>query len=116
MGNEGEGVGCLCITLEVQGFLLELRTEEPTRSNDSYIAKLLLFSGNIVSSSFISEFFKKVGPYNGGFKKMPTVPIDKYRPSNIRTYADYLNFISTIPPHLVHFGDEKSLKGPEIFN
>ena len=43
-----KGVGCLCISLEEQGFLLHLRTEEPTRSNDSYISKLLLFSGNLV--------------------------------------------------------------------
>ena len=47
---------------------------------------------------------------------MPTVPIDKYRPSNIKTYGDYLDFVSCIPPHLLHFGDEKSLKGTEIFN
>ena len=44
------------------------------------------------------------------------MPIDKYRPGNIVTYHDYLNFVSVIPPHLLHFGDEKSLKGCEVFN
>ena len=34
----------------------------------------------------------------------------------MQTYADYLNFVSSIPPHLLHFGDEKLLKGMEVFN
>ena len=69
-----------------------------------------------MSSNFISAFLKKVGHCNGGFKKVSSIPIDKYRPSNIVTYRDYLSFLSVIPPHLLHFGDEKSLKGCKIFN
>ena len=110
------GVGVHCLSLVEQKFILDLRTEDPTRSNDSYVAQLLLFSGNIVSSSFISSFFKKIGPFKANFKKLPTTPIDKYKPSNIKCYNDYLDFISIIPPHLLHFGDEKSLKGAEVFN
>ena len=109
-------VGCLCITLDEQAHLLQLRRDEPTRGNDSYIAALFLVSGTIVSSSFISSFFRKVGPFAGSFRKLPTVPVDKFRPANIQSYADYLDFVSVIPPHLLHFGDEKSLKGTEIFN
>ena len=50
-------VGCICITLDEQAHLLQLRRDEPTRGNDSYIAALFLTSGTIVSSSFISLFF-----------------------------------------------------------
>ena len=57
-----------------------------------------------------------MGPYKGNFRKLPKVPLDKYKPSNIQTYSDYLFYISTIPPHLINFGDEKSLKGEEVFN
>ena len=109
-------VGCICITLDEQAHLLQLRRDEPTRGNDSYIAALFLTSGTMVSSSFISLFFKKVGPFAGNFRKLPTVPVDKFRPANIKTYADYLNFVSVIPPHLLNFGDEKLLKGTEIFH
>ena len=48
--------------------------------------------------------------------KIPTVPIDKYHPSNIKSNADYINCVSSIPPHILHFGDKKSLKGMEIFS
>ena len=56
-------VGCLCITLDEQAHLLQLRRDEPTRGNNSHIAALFLASGTIVSSSFISSFFRKVGPF-----------------------------------------------------
>ena len=59
MDNKKMGVGVHCLSLVEQRFILDLRTEDPTRSNDSYVAQLLHFSGNIVSSSFISTFFKK---------------------------------------------------------
>ena len=63
-----KGVGCICISLMEQQFLLDLRREDPTRTNTSYISSLHQLTGNIVSSSFISSFFKKVGPYKGNFR------------------------------------------------
>ena len=54
MDKQKMGVGVHCLSLVEQQYLLQLRVEEPTRSNDSYVAQLHLFSGNIVSSSFIS--------------------------------------------------------------
>ena len=106
-----KGVGCICLTLFEQQLLLDLRKEDPTRANEYYIASIYQTTGNIISSAFITSFFKKVGPYKGNFRKLPKVPLDKYKPSNIQTYSDYLFYISTIPPHLINFGDEKSLKG-----
>lgn len=116
MGEEREGVGVHCLTLFEQQFLLDLSREDPTRTNQSYITSIYQTTGNIISSSFISTFFAKVGPYKGNFRKLPKVPLDEYKPSNIQTYSDYLLYISTIPPHLINFGDEKSVKGEEVFN
>ena len=72
-----KGVGCICLTLFEQQLLLDLRREDPTRANESYISLIFHSTGNIVSSSFITTFFKKVGPYKGNFRKLPKVPLDK---------------------------------------
>ena len=62
-----KGVGCICLTLLEQQYILQLRAAEPTRSNDSYISAIFLYSGNVVSSSFISSFFAKIGTINDNF-------------------------------------------------
>ena len=53
-----KSVGCICITLVEQQHLLQLRADEPCRSNDSYVHNLLIFSGNVVFSCFVgSQYF-----------------------------------------------------------
>ena len=106
-----KGVECICITLVEQQHLLQLRADDLCRSNDSYVHNLLIFSGNVVPSSFISSFFKKFGPFTGNFCKLSTVPIDKYRPSNIVTYNDYLNFIAPPPLQLDEFWRSEEFEG-----
>ena len=83
-----KGVGCICLTLFEQQMLLDLRREDPTRSNESYCSSIFHSTGNIISSSFISMFFKKFRPFKGNFRKLPKVPLDKYKPLNIQTYAN----------------------------
>ena len=39
-GRRNERVNCQCISLCEQDFLLQLRVDEPTRDNDSYVAAL----------------------------------------------------------------------------
>ena len=79
-----KGVGSNSLTLFEQQMLLDLRREDPTRSNESYCSSIFHSTGNIVSSSFISTFFKKAGPFKGNFCKLPKVPLDEYKPSNIQ--------------------------------
>ena len=43
-------------------------------------------------------------------------PYDKFRPGNIEKTWEYLEHISKISPERLKYGDEKSLKGKEIFN
>ena len=111
-----KGVGVFALTDVDKCVLLQLRAKNSCRTNNSYVRCLYHLTGTLVSSSFISTFFKHIGPYKGTFRKLNMVPIDKFKPQNIQTYADYLNFISSIPPHLLHFADEKSLKGSELYS
>lgn len=106
-----KGVSSQCLFDDDTGVLLQLRHLHPSRSNKSYVANIFRLTGTIISLSFVSEFFHKIGPYSGNFTIMNKVPIDKYKPSNIVTYADYLDFISIISPGRIKFGDEKSEKG-----
>lgn len=53
-----KGAGCVCLTLLEQQHLLQLRADEPTRINKSYIKSLLFYSGNNISSYVKSSFFK----------------------------------------------------------
>ena len=69
-----KGVGCICITLVEQQHLLQLRADEPCRSNDSYVHNLLIFSGNVVSSSFISSLQKKPAPSPATSANSPPFP------------------------------------------
>ena len=114
--EKDKGVGVFALTDVDKCVLLQLRAKNSCQTNKSYVRCLHHLTGTIVSCSFISTFFKHIGPYKGGFRKLNMVPIDKFMPQNIQTYADYLNFISTIPPHLLHFSDKKSLKGSEFYS
>jgi hypothetical protein len=52
----------------------------------------------------------------GGFVNTNLVPYNKYCPANkLRAYK-YIYMLSHFAPELVKFGDEKSLKGQELFN
>ena len=80
-----KGVGCIYLTLLEQQHLLQLRADDPKICKDSYITLIFLYSGNKVSSSFISSFFNKIGLFQGKFQQLSTVAIDNYCPSNIKT-------------------------------
>ena len=111
-----KGVGSICLTEVDVAVLLQLRDMNPLQSNQNYVNRLAALTGTKISSRFITTLFKKIGPYSGKFKKPAIIPIDKFKPSNIKTYEDYLNFVSQIPAHKLHFLDEKLLKGEELYS
>ena len=43
------------------------------------------------------------------------VPYDKFKPSNESRAYEYLYMLSHLAPHRIKFGDQKSLKGQELF-
>ena len=95
--------------------VLQLYEAEPSRRLESYREELLLMTGTDVHESTISRFFLGAFPYKGGLRKSNLVPLDKFRPQNISYAEDYLKILSNLNPARVKFGDEKSLKGSELF-
>ena len=61
-------VSCQCITLAKQDFLLQLCADDPIMGDNLYVATIYQQSGVLISSSFVSLFFKNVGPFSGAFK------------------------------------------------
>jgi hypothetical protein len=93
-----------------------LYRQEPTRSLKSYVNWLFCCTGTIVSESTVSRWFNHAFPVRGRLCVPNLVPYDKFRPGNIEKAWEYLEHISKISPERLKSGDEKSLKGKEIFN
>jgi hypothetical protein len=95
--------------------LLFLYMEEPSRSNASYVENLMFLTGTRTSSSTISRWFKDFFPIQGNFRKPNLIPADKFKPENIWKADEYLAAMSIIAPKRLRFGDEKLIKGSEVF-
>ena len=96
--------------------ILQLYLDDPSRSLSSYVRWLQRLVGIEVSESTLSRFFKEAFPYSATLHRPNLVPYDKFRPENCMKAIDYLHVIARIDPLWIKFGDEKSLKGREIFN
>ena len=96
--------------------LLQLMMEEPSRSRQDYADWLYEYTGTVVSLSTISRFFLEAFPIKGGFVKPNLTPYDKFKPENETRAYQYLYMLSWHSPERVKFGDEKCLKGQELFN
>ena len=96
--------------------LLMMYIEEPTRSLASYVQWLFVYTGTFVSTTTVSRVFKKAFPFKGSLVQPNLVPYDKFRPANVTRAKEYLKFIAQIDPRRIKYGDEKLLKGQEIFN
>lgn len=108
------GVG-ECLSVEEDVFLLSLRAEDPGRPNLDYIAHLQEAYGKTVSSQFISNWFKKRFKYSGDFRKPNLVPIDKFRPGNIKRYLEYRVLLDLYEDHTrFNFLDEKHLVNKDV--
>ena len=109
------GPGALSLDKFDQFTLMQLFYNEPERSLRSYKQWLEYYTGTIVSRATISRFFLEGFPYRGSLVKPNLVPWDKFRPANELRAWDYLEVLVTLNIVRVLFGDEKLLKGAEIF-
>ena len=66
--------------------------------------------------STISKWFKDAFPVSGKLCSPNKVPIKKFRPNNIMKAYDYLLILSQIAQDRIVYGDEKLLKGSELYN
>jgi hypothetical protein len=70
-------------------FLLALHAGKPARPNRDYIANLATYYGTIVSSTFITKWFKTRFDHKGSFCKPNLVPLDKFRHENVIRFVEY---------------------------
>ncbi len=96
--------------------IYHLYLDEPSRTRSSYVEWLQFFTGTVVSESTISRFFNDSFEYTGGFRRPNLVPFDKFRPENYEKMLTYLEVIERIDPSRIKFGDEKHLKGQDLYN
>ena len=96
--------------------ILSLNHEEPSHSLRSYASWLHYFVGTVVSDSPLCRFFKKAFLFSAGLCCPNIIPYDKFKPKNCRKALEYFLVIAMINPYRLKFGDEKSLKGPEVTN
>ncbi|KAL7546455.1 hypothetical protein ACHAWF_009789 [Thalassiosira exigua] len=90
--------------------------DEPSRTLSNYAQWLEYITGTAVCESTVSLFFKEAFPYSGNLCQPNIVPYDKFRPSNLAKATEYLVYVAFVDPRHIKFGDEKLLKGRELFN
>ena len=96
--------------------LVNLYYEDSSRSLNSYSRELQLITGTIVSVQTISRLFLHEFPYSARLRRPNVVPIDKFRPENMERAVEYISYVATIDPRRIKYGDEKHLKGRDVFN
>jgi hypothetical protein len=95
--------------------ILSLYHEEPSRTQRSYVIGLFMATGRLVDGSTISRFFNHGFDIKGSLCKPNLIPYDKLRPANLERALDYLMTISMHDRTRIKFGDEKHLKGAELY-
>ena len=115
MRDVPRGAGSIVMDEFDRFFILQLYSEEPSRTLKSYVDELWDYTGKNISKSTISRFFLEYFPIQGRFVKPNLVPYDKFRPANEAKAWDFLYMMSQCAPHRVKFGDEKLLKGQELY-
>ena len=114
--SHSRGPGSRSLDEYDRAVILFLYLDEHSRPLASYVEWLQHLTGTVVCGQTISNFFRDAFPHRGGLCRPNLVPFDKFRPSNIEKAWDYLGVISRIAPHRIKFGDEKHLKGDEVFS
>ena len=96
-------------------YLLHLRKLNNRFTLRDYAYRLAVDRGTIVSRSVICKWFRTAFPFKGSMRKLNKVPMDKFTDNNFLRWAEFTWRVKQIPTcHLV-FGDEKPLKGDELF-
>ena len=114
--NYARGIGARTFTLEDEHILLALRAADPSCNLGRYQRGLFQRTGTLASKSLISSCFLHAHHYKGSLRKGSFVPKDKFKPENHLRLLEYLAEIRLFDPRMIKFGDEKHLKGAEIFN
>jgi hypothetical protein len=107
--NKARGV-VASLSTEEEIFLLALRLEAPERPNLDYIRQLEEYYGKVVSTGFITMWFKKRFPFRGSFRKPNLIPMDKFKNGNILRFLQYKEKMDLLWDHTKwNFLDEKHI-------
>jgi hypothetical protein len=115
--NTRVGIGSVVrLTIAEEEYLLGLRADAPNRPNLDYVSSLHQRFGKMVSSSFLTKWFKFRFEFPGSFKKPNLVPLDKFRVQNVARYVQFREQIGLFDsPDRFHFMDEKHLVNSDIY-
>jgi hypothetical protein len=114
--NRPLGAGSKTLDLLDLHVIIALLRREPSRPLSDYRHSLYSLTGTDVSESTISRVLLTAFPYSSGFRRPNLVPYDKFRPENIARAMQYLSVMCQVDPFRVIFGDEKLLRGEDLFN
>lgn len=109
------GVGSRSLSDNDVRVLLELMERNPFRTRRNYCNRLQKLTGTVVSEMTISNFFLKGFLIKGNLRNPDLIPCDKFKPENVEYYFQFVDIIKTIDPRRLKFGDEKLLKGSEVY-
>lgn len=76
---------------------------------------LLEQRGTSISTKTLSWLWRNRFPHAATLCKANTVPIDTYKPENSNWYVEYIDGMRIVDPTKLKFGDEKHLKGGELY-
>ena len=113
--NRPIGPGVRTIDSIDDNILVMLMNEDSRQSLADYANILNQTTVAIVSQSTISRFFNHDFDIRGNFMKWNLIPMDKFRPENIVNAEEFLRFILKQDMRRVKFGDEKHLRGSELY-
>ena len=102
---------------EEEIFILSLRALKPTMTNMEYVEHLRDHYGVVVSSQFISHWFKHRWEFKGTFKTASFTPLDKFLPSNWLRWSSFALVVNAIEDHRrLAWLDEKHFVNAETYN
>ena len=106
--NARKGVGSYKrLKMKHHAFIFSLYLSNPSLPNYGYFGEMKEKYGISISTSFISRWFKTIGPFKGNYRKTSRFPPAKYRKKNTRLLKRYLAFASQFDPSRFVFADEK---------
>jgi hypothetical protein len=114
-GRKLENAGIKSLSMDDELLLVQQHVRNPCTTIYQY--KQLLFEqhGTTISKKTLSLWWRNRFPYAATLRKPNVIPVDKYRPENWLRYLEYIDIMRIINPAKLKFGDEKHLKGGELY-
>ena len=117
-GHGREGVGSIhALENKHHLYIYELFLENPSRPRLGYVKKLKKKHRIAVDESFITNWFKTIGPFKGSMRVTSSFPLNKDSPHVMSLLQQHVGFIQSLKDHRrLIFTDEKPFKGKDIFD